>query len=75
MVVVNFDRDFLSIKTFGPLEPIVLVLLFFHVAAFAAALSKSLSASRPLIPVPGEAHDDASDNEPDNYQENYQDSI
>ena len=74
-MVVDFDRDYLSIKTFGPLVPIVLVLLFFPVAAFAAALSKSLSAIRPLVPIPGEAHDDASDNEPDNYQENYQDSI
>ena len=75
MVVVNFDRDFLSVKSFGLLEPIVLVLHFFLVAAFAAALSKSLSAIRPLVPVPSEAHDDASDNEPDNYQENYQDSV
>ena len=75
MVIVNCDRDFVSVKTFGPLVPVVLLLLFFLVAAFAAASRKSLSASRPLVPVPGEAHDDASDNEPDDYQENYQDSI
>ena len=74
-MVLYGNRNSASVKTVCLLVLIVIVVRLFHVAAFAAAFRKCLSACRPLVPVPGEAHDDECDNEPDKYHENDQDNF